>query len=53
MLSRLARSRLIRMFTRFAAGSLVATVCSQLAFLLAFGFLGVCAAVSGAVAFLA
>lgn len=51
--SRVHRSRVARVFTRFAAGSAVGTVCSQLTFLLLFGLLGTSAAVSGAAAFLA
>jgi putative flippase GtrA len=53
MLHRLIRSRLATLFTRFAIGSAVATVCSQLTFLLVFGVLGASAALSGAAAFLA
>lgn len=53
MLQRLARSRVIRVFTRFAAASAVATVSSQLTLLLCFGVLGASAAVSGTIAFLA
>ncbi|MGH3836315.1 MAG: GtrA family protein [Pseudonocardiaceae bacterium] len=53
MLRRLASSRLARLFTRFAAGTAVSTVCSQLAFLLMFGVLAASATVSGAVAFVA
>jgi putative flippase GtrA len=53
VLRRLARSRLARLFTRFAAGTVVSTACSQLAFVLLFGIVGASAAVSGAVAFLA
>lgn len=51
--SRVARSGAARVFTRFAAGSAVGTVCSQLTFLLLFGLMGTPAAVSGAAAFLA
>jgi putative flippase GtrA len=53
VLRRLTRSRLARLFTRFAAGTLVSTACSQLAFVLLYGILDASAAVSGAVAFLA
>lgn len=53
MLRRLAHSRLARVFTRFAAGSAVGAVCSQLTFLLFFGVLGTSAAVSGVAAFVA
>jgi putative flippase GtrA len=53
VLRRLARSRLARLFTRFAAGTVVSTACSQLAFVLLFGVLEASAAVSGAVAFVA
>jgi len=51
--ARLAHSRVARVFSRFAAGSAVATVCSQLTFLLLFGFAGASATVAGALAFLA
>ncbi len=44
---------MVRVFTRYAAGSAVATVSSQLTLLLLFGVLGASAAVSGAAAFLA
>lgn len=47
------RSRLLRLFPRFAAGSAVAFGCSELAFLLLYGALGFSAAVSGGAAFLA
>lgn len=47
------RSRLLRLFPRFAAGSAVAFGCSELAFLLLYGALGVSAAASGGAAFLA
>jgi putative flippase GtrA len=50
---RLARSRLARLLTRFAVGTVVSTVCSQLAFVLLFGVLDASAAVSGTGAFLA
>jgi putative flippase GtrA len=53
VLQRLAHSRVIRVFTRFAAGSAVATVSSQLTLLLFFGVLGASAAMSGTVAFVA
>jgi putative flippase GtrA len=46
-------SRLARLFTRFAAGTAVPTVCSQLAFVLMFGVLTASATVSGVVAFIA
>ena len=48
-----ARSRLVGVFTRFAAGSAVAMVSSQVTFLLLFGVLGASATLSGALAFLA
>lgn len=51
--TRVARSPIARVFSRFAAGSFVASGCSWLAFLLLFGVLGASAAVSGALAFLA
>ena len=51
--ARVARSRLVWVFTRFAAGSAVAMVSSQVTFLLLFGVLGASATLSGAVAFLA
>ncbi|MGH3979022.1 MAG: GtrA family protein [Pseudonocardiaceae bacterium] len=51
--TRLAHSRVGRLFSRFAAGSAVAAGCSQLAFLLLYGLTGASAAVSGALAFLA
>jgi putative flippase GtrA len=41
------------LFTRFAAGTVVSTACSQLTFVLLFGALDASVAVSGAVAFLA
>ncbi|MQA16796.1 MAG: hypothetical protein GEV09_22465 [Pseudonocardiaceae bacterium] len=47
------RSRLLRLFPRFAAGSAVAFGCSEVTFLLLFGLLGASAALSGGVAFLA
>jgi putative flippase GtrA len=50
---RFARSRLARLFTRFAAGTAVSTTCSQVAFVLLFGVLAASATVSGAVAFVA
>lgn len=53
MLQLVTQSRLARVFTRFTAGSAVATACSQLTFLLCFGLLGASAAVAGAVSFLA
>ena len=53
MLRQLTRSRVARVFTRFAAGSSIAMTCSQLTFLLTFGVIGASAVVSGAVAFLA
>lgn len=51
--SRLAQSRLARLFTRFTAGTVVATACSQLAFVLLFGVLGTSTSMSGGAAFLA
>jgi putative flippase GtrA len=53
VLRRLARSRLARLFTRFAAGTVISTSCSQLTLVLLFGVLDASAAVSGAVAFVA
>jgi putative flippase GtrA len=53
VLQQLTESRLARLFTRFAAGTLVSTACSQLTFVLLFGVLDASVAVSGAVAFLA
>ncbi|MGH3766630.1 MAG: GtrA family protein [Pseudonocardiaceae bacterium] len=53
MLPRIVGSRLARLFTRFAAGTVVSTACSQLAFLLLFGVLDASTALSGAVAFVA
>jgi putative flippase GtrA len=41
------------LFTRFAAGTVVSTACSQLTFVLLFGVLQASAATSGAAAFLA
>jgi putative flippase GtrA len=49
----LAHSRLARLFTRFAAGTVVSTACSQLTFMLLFGVLETSASVSGGTAFLA
>lgn len=48
-----ARYPLAPLFTRFAAGTVVATGCSQLTFVLLFGVLATSASVSGAGAFLA
>ncbi|MDQ3153728.1 MAG: GtrA family protein [Actinomycetota bacterium] len=45
--------RAVRVFSRFAAGSAVATVCSQVTFVLLFGVLGASATVSGALGFVA
>ncbi|MGH3869903.1 MAG: GtrA family protein [Pseudonocardiaceae bacterium] len=42
-----------RRLTRFAAGTLVSTACSQVAFVLLFGVLAASATVAGAVAFVA
>ncbi len=53
MLRRIVASRLARLFTRFAAGTVVSTACSQLTFVLLFGVVDASAAVSGAVAFVA
>ncbi len=53
VLRRVGRSRVARLFTRFAAGTAVSTACSQLAFVLLFGVLEASATVSGAVAFVA
>jgi putative flippase GtrA len=53
VLQQLTESRLARLFTRFAAGTVVSTACSQLTFVLLFGVLDASVAVSGAVAFLA
>jgi putative flippase GtrA len=44
---------LARLFTRFAAGTIVSTASSQLTFVLLFGVLDASATVSGAVAFVA
>jgi putative flippase GtrA len=49
----LACSRPARLFTRFTAGTVVATGCSQLTFVLLFGLIRAPAGVSGAAAFLA
>lgn len=51
--STLTQFRLARLFTRFAAGTVVSTACSQLTLVLLFGVLDASATVSGAVAFLA
>ena len=51
--SLLARSRLARLFTRFAAGTIISSACSQLTFVLLFGVLDASVAVSGAGAFVA
>jgi putative flippase GtrA len=53
VLRQLIQSRLARLFTRFAAGTVVSTACSQLTLVLLFGVLDASAAVSGAVAFVA
>ena len=53
VLRQLIQSRLARLFTRFAAGTVVSTACSQLTLILLFGVFDVSAAVSGAVAFVA
>lgn len=53
VLRQLIRSRLARLFTRFAVGTVVSTTCSQLTLVLLFGVLDASAAVSGAVAFVA
>ncbi|MDQ3760360.1 MAG: GtrA family protein [Actinomycetota bacterium] len=53
MLRRLARSRLARLFARFAAGTVVSTACSQLTFVLLFGILHASATASGTAAFVA
>jgi putative flippase GtrA len=53
VLREFTQSRLARLFTRFAAGTVVSTACSQLTFVLLFGVLDASVAVSGAVAFLA
>lgn len=49
----MAQSRLVRLFTRFAAGTVVSTACSQLTLVLMFGVLDASAEVSGVAAFLA
>ncbi len=49
----LTQSRLARLFTRFAAGTIVATACSQLTFVLLYGVTGTSVSVSGGAAFLA
>lgn len=51
--SQLTQSRLARLFTRFAAGTVVSTACSQLTLVLLFGVLGASVVVSGSVAFVA
>lgn len=51
--SRVTQSRLARLFTRFAAGTVVSTACSQLTLVLLFGILETSASVSGGAAFLA
>jgi putative flippase GtrA len=53
VLRRLARSRVARLFTRFAAGTVVSTACSQLTLIVLFGMLDASVAVSGGVAFVA
>ena len=53
MLRQLIESRLARLFTRFAVGTVVSTACSQLTLVLLFGVFDASAAVSGAVAFVA
>ena len=53
VLRQLACSRAARLFTRFAAGTVIATGCSQLTFVLLFGLVRAPAGVSGAAAFLA
>lgn len=53
MLRKLRQSRVAPLFTRFAVGTVVATACSQLTFVLLFGVLGTTTSVSGGVAFLA
>ena len=53
VLREFTQSRLARLFTRFAAGTVVSTACSQLTFVLLLGVLDASVAVSGAVAFLA
>jgi len=53
VLRQLIQSRLARLFTRFAAGTVVSTACSQLTLVLLFGVFDASAAVSGAVAFVA
>lgn len=53
MLQGPSRRRLARLFTRFAAGSVIATGCSQLTFVLLFGLARAPAGVSGTAAFLA
>lgn len=53
VLRQLSQSRLARLFTRFAAGTVVSTACSQLTLVLLFGLFDASATVSGAVAFVA
>jgi putative flippase GtrA len=53
VLRRIGQSRLVRVFSRFAAGTVVSTACSQLTFVLLFGVVQAGAAASGAAAFLA
>lgn len=50
---RIANTPVVRLFSRFAAGSAVATVCSQVTFLLLFGVLGTSVTVAVVVGFLA
>jgi putative flippase GtrA len=50
---RVTQSPLARLFTRFAAGTVVSTVCSQLTLVLMFGVVGTSASVAGGAAFLA
>ena len=52
MLRQFTQSRLARLFTRFAAGTVVSTACSQLTFVLLYGVLDASVGVAGAVAFL-
>lgn len=53
VLGRMGQARVVRVFTRFAAGTVVSTACSQLTFVLLFGVVQAGAAVSGAAAFVA
>jgi putative flippase GtrA len=53
VLGRIGQARVVRVFSRFAAGTVVSTACSQLTFVLLFGVVQAGVTVSGAAAFLA